>query len=117
VNGRKAKALRRIARSLGLPPENKYEPVGPIRRREAIKDHGRSYTAGIIPRPFALGACERRAYLEAKALYKGGHVDVTDIAPAEAFNDAAARRVARPFKDKVFESIKNQPEAPVYGPE
>jgi hypothetical protein len=112
VNGKKAKALRRIARSLGLPPENKYEPVGPIRRREAIKDHGRTYTAGIIPRPFALGACERRAYKEAKALYKGGHVDVTGIAPVEAPNAAA-----RPFKDKVFESIKNQPEAPVYGPE
>jgi hypothetical protein len=115
VNGKKAKALRKIARGLKLPPENKYEPVGPIRRREAIKDHGRSYTAGIVRRPFALSACERRAYQEAKALYAGEHLKVDALHAPEA--PAAVPVPARPFKDQVFESIKQQPEAPVYGPE
>lgn len=106
MNSKKAKALRRIARELALPEENSYEPVGPIRRREAIVDHGRSYTAGIVRRPFALKACERRAYLEAKALYKGGHAEVIQpqVAPTEP---------VRPFKDAVIDSVKRQAPGPV----
>jgi len=108
VNQKKAKALRRIARGLKLPTENKYEPVGEIRHREAIKAHGRSYSAGIVRRPFALGPCERRAYQEAKALYRGGE---RVEGPAEQI----AHEEARPFKDQVYDSINVQPSEPVFG--
>lgn len=69
-------------------------------------DHGRSYSAGIVRRPFALKACERRAYLEAKALYRGGHAEVIapQVAPAEP---------VRPFKDAVIDSVKRQAPGPV----
>lgn len=113
MNGKKAKALRRIARELKLPPENKYQPVGPLRRREAIKDHGRTYTAGIVRRPFALGPCERRAYQEAKFLYRGGEIDSDGV----QVEPAAAPEPERPFKAQVRESINKQPSTPVYGPE
>jgi hypothetical protein len=105
VNGKKAKALRRIARELKLPDEKTYQPVGPIRHREAIQDHGRSYTAGIVRRPFALGACERRAYLEAKALYRGAGIDIGQIEPIP-------QAPQRQFKDQVVDSIKQQPTEP-----
>jgi hypothetical protein len=112
VNSKKAKALRRIARGLKLPTENKYEPVGPLRRREAIKDHGRSYTAGIVRRPFALGPCERRAYKEAKALYKTPN-STLDLSNVERID--MPQEEARPFKDQVYDSINVQPSEPVFG--
>jgi hypothetical protein len=72
VNGRTAKKLRRLARELKLNPQTEYAPVGEIRHAEARRDHkGRSYSAGIVRRPFAMTACERRAYQEAKELYRG----------------------------------------------
>jgi hypothetical protein len=111
INGKKSKALRRIVRALKLDPENKYQPVGPLRRREAIKDHGRTYTAGIVLRPFALGPCERRAYQEAKALYLGSGVDVGQIESVPMQQEPA-----RQFKDAVIDSIKTQPASPEYGP-
>lgn len=72
-------------------------------------DHGRSYTAGIVRRPFALKACERRAYLEAKALYKGGHVEVIQpqVVPSAVFQGR------RSFKDAVIDSVKRQAPGPV----
>ena len=63
MRGSVAKRLRRIAASLGLEAETKYAPGGPLRRRG---DKG-----APIPRPFVLRACERLAYKQAKALYKG----------------------------------------------
>lgn len=71
MNGKQAKRLRKIARELKLDPETKYAPVGEIRHREAYKDHRREYSGGIMRRPFAMTACERRAYIEAKAIYNG----------------------------------------------
>jgi len=111
VNGKKARALRRIARELNLDPEVKCQPVGPIRHREAIADHGRTFSAGIVPRPFALGPCERRAYKEAKALYKGADVDTgpAPIGPVILEPSTASRA----FKDQVVDSLKKQAPHPV----
>lgn len=109
MNGKKAKALRRLARTLNLPEENSYAPVGELKRRPAIVDHGRTYTAGLVRRPFALRACERRAYQEAKALYKGAAIE-TDT-PIEPIPQEQPE-----FKEQVHESINQQPASPVYGP-
>jgi hypothetical protein len=111
LNAKKAKALRRIARALKLPESKEYAPVGPIRERPAIKDHGRSYSAGIVRRPFALKACERRAYLEAKLLYKTHGLEFLEGAASAP----DLREPAPAFKDRVYQSIEKQPEAPVYG--
>ncbi len=103
MNGKVAKRLRRIARELKLDPENKYAPVGEIRHAEARRDHkGRAYTAGIVRRPFALQACERRAYLEAKAIYKGENTAVAEVVTPGVS-----------FESRMRASIDKQPEGPV----
>ena len=84
--------------------------MGAIRHAEARADHqGRVYSAGIVRRPFALQACERRAYQEAKAIYRGGVVEKGVV------EDLRAEHNVAPFKDRMVNSIKTQPEGPVYG--
>lgn len=103
MNGRIAKRLRRAARGLKLNPATTYQPVGPEIYVEAKKDHGREYTAGIKRRPLAAGPCERRAYLEAKKLYKG-QVPL-EQGPAEAINP---EDYVRKFRDRMIDSIREQ---------
>lgn len=110
MNGKKARALRAIARSLKLNPQTSYQPVGPEQHVEAKKDHGREYTAGIKRRPFAVGPCFRRAYQEAKAIYKG---KVEPIIGQETVNP---HEEVRAFRDRMVDSIKRQGEGPVEGP-
>jgi hypothetical protein len=70
MNGRAAKKLRRIARSLGLDPETRYTPGGPLRRRAGYRDEAGVWQEGApMPRPAILTSCERRAYREAKKIY------------------------------------------------
>ena len=100
MNGRTAKKLRKIARGLKLPPVSAYQPTGP----------DTEWSGGQLVRrrqPLALKACFRRAYLEAKALYKGavaegGPVDLTE-----------EQRGVRPFRHLMVDSIKRQDQGPV----
>ena len=100
MNGRTAKKLRKIARGLKLPPVSAYQPTGP----------DTEWSGGQLVRrrqPLALKACFRRAYLEAKALYKGafaeaGKVDLTK-----------EREGVRAFHLRHVDSIKRQGEGPV----
>lgn len=111
MNGRTAKRLRRLVRELKLDPETKYAPVGVLRRlpERTYVDRASGDTkvlpAGVLRRPFALAACERRAYQEAKALYKG--IDTTS---SESQTFAALPDPVRPFKHVVVDSMKLQPE-------
>lgn len=117
MNGKVAKKLRRITRELKLGPENKYAFVGEIRHREAIKDHGRSYTAGIVPRPLALQVCERRAYQEAKAIYKNSCQPIAEEQRGPYDTGTKVMILppdpVAPFKVRLHSSIAEQPEGPV----
>lgn len=72
MRGATAKRLRKIARELGLPAEAKYLPGGKLRRRSDYRDENGEIQQGApFPRPFVLNECFRRAYREAKKIYKG----------------------------------------------
>jgi hypothetical protein len=77
VNGKVAKRLRRLARELKLDPETKYAPFGELQHLpervyvDRASGETRTLPAGVLRRPFAMIACERRAYQEAKAIYRG----------------------------------------------
>lgn len=67
-----AKKLRKIAASLALNPETGYLPAGKLRRKRPYLDEDVVLQRGPpIPRPFVLRECFRRAYREAKKIYKG----------------------------------------------
>jgi hypothetical protein len=76
MRGKVAKKLRRIARELKLDPKTDYAPVGELQhlpeRKYVDKFTGEQKTlpGGVLRRPFAMKACERRAYQEAKAIYR-----------------------------------------------
>ncbi len=100
MRGKTAKRLRRIALQLKLNPVSSYEPTGPStmwKGGELVKRR----------QPLALKACWRRAYLEAKALYKGA------IAEAGTVDLTGEREGIRPFKDRMVDSIHRQGEGPV----
>lgn len=110
MNGRKAKALRKLARELKLPPKTQYAPVGPLRHRESreivdAQGQVRVLQGGLVRRPFALQACARRAYQEAKAIYKGESQGIT--------GQAGELQELVPFKTRMVNSIKAQPDGPV----
>ena len=99
MNGRIAKKLRKIALGLKLPPVTSYELSGtPSFCRDGTQKR----------RPLALKACWRRAYLEAKALYKG-----QVVAEAGVVDLAMEREGIRPFHMRHVDSIKRQGEGPV----
>lgn len=114
INGRKSKALRRIARTLKLDPDTKYAPVGAIRyrgdtaRTDPVTKLPQTYKGGAVPRPIALAACVRRAYQEGKALYKGAALenDKTDF-------EQLRLATLDPFWARLRTSIDKQPEGPV----
>lgn len=64
MRGTVARRLRKIAAELRLNPQTSYAPGGKLRRRP-------SYRGAPIPRPGVLTECFRRAYREAKKIYKG----------------------------------------------
>lgn len=76
MRGKVAKRLRRIARELKLDPRTDYAPVGELRRLPERRYIDRAtgeekiLPGGVLRRPFAMKACERRAVQEAKAIYK-----------------------------------------------
>jgi hypothetical protein len=76
LNGKVAKRLRKIAKALKLDPATSYAPVGELRRlperRYVDKFSGEEKVlpGGVLRRPFAMKACERRAIQEAKSIYK-----------------------------------------------
>jgi hypothetical protein len=77
MNGKVSKRLRRIARELKLNPQTEYAPVGDLvrlpERRYIDKFSGEEKVlpGGVLRRPLAMTACERRAYHEAKEIYLG----------------------------------------------
>lgn len=76
MNGRVSKKLRRIARELNLSPTTAYAPGGKLRRRPSRWDSDELGAQVLIqgppiPRPGTLVECFRRAYQEAKKIYKG----------------------------------------------
>lgn len=72
MNGRVSKRLRQIARGLNLPPQTGYVPGGKLRRHASYRDaEGALQQGAPIRRPAALVECFRRAYKEAKKIYKG----------------------------------------------
>ena len=101
MRGKTAKRLRKIALSLKLNPVSSYEPTGAFQH----------WKGGELVRrrqPLALKACWRRAYLEAKALYKG-----QVVAEAGVVDLAMEREGIRPFRHRMVDSIKRQGTGPV----
>jgi len=84
MNGRIAKRLRKVARELKLDPKTDYAPVGELQhlpeRRYVDKFTGEQKVlpGGVLRRPFAMKACERRAYQEAKAIYKNSCLPIAE---------------------------------------
>lgn len=110
MNGKQARRLRKIARTLELPAENSYAPFGELRRlpeRTYVdRRDGKTKTlpGGVLRRPFALKACERKAYQEAKKIYTGKETELAEnpqtvIIPPDP---------VAPFRTRVVDSIKQQ---------
>ena len=77
MRGATARKLRRLARSLGLDAETRYTPGGPLVRRPGYRDEDGTWQEGAPkPRPAILVACARRAYREAKKIFKGEPMSV-----------------------------------------
>jgi hypothetical protein len=118
VNGKQSKRLRKIARTLGLNPANSYAPMGVLRRlpERTYVDRRSGETkvlpGGVLRRPFALKACERKAYQEAKALYKGADPGDAPLAGPVILHPTEE---SRSFADRAVDSMKQQPEGPVDG--
>jgi hypothetical protein len=99
MRGTTAKHLRRIARGLNLSPQTAYAPGGKLRRRPSYRDADGALQQGApIRRPWAMVECFRRAYKEAKKIYKG--------LPASTCVPEVADRQAAPFHVKVVDSMK-----------
>ena len=62
MRGTTARSLRKIARELELEPKTKYAPGGRLRKRA---------NGSPIRRPLVMLECFRKAYKEAKRMYKG----------------------------------------------
>jgi|GEM_PF-2534035 len=67
MNAKLAKKLRKIARGVGLDAKTRYGPSKPVR---AMYGPRRCDQNGTLP-PMVMLPCFRRAYKEAKKLYKG----------------------------------------------
>lgn len=117
MRGKQAKRLRKIARTLELNPASSYAPMGPLRRlpERVYVDRQSGETkvlpGGVLRRPFALKACERKAYIEAKNLYK--NPPPREVLEAPEPQGVPLTEPQREFKDRMVDSIKQQPEGPV----
>lgn len=107
MNGKTARRLRKIAAGIELPPSTSYTPGGPLRRRASRTEIDpltgvREVVPGApIPRPMVLEECWRRAYREAKKIYKG--------LPPSALLPQGENKEA-PFRVRMVDSIKKQGE-------
>ena len=90
MNGRVSRQLRRIAKSLDLPPETGYALGGRLRRR--------NLTGAPIQRPVVLTECFRRGYKEAKKIFKGLSVSIC-VPEAKEATEA-------PFRVRVADSLR-----------
>lgn len=104
MRGKTAKRLRKIARGLGLDPKTSYAPGGELRRRPPVlrPDTGELQAGPPIPRPMTMRECLRRAYKEAKKIYKG--LPATALSPE--------KEKAKPFHAKVVDSMREYKDAP-----
>jgi hypothetical protein len=96
MRGSVARRLRKIASGLGLESKTDYAAGGVLRRRAdhwGYDDEGkRKLLQGApIPRPQVMTECLRRAYKEAKKIYRG--LPPTALIPAEVEEKAADYRV------------------------
>jgi hypothetical protein len=99
MRGQTAKRLRAIARGLSLEPKTSYVPGGKLRRRPSYRDaEGALQQGAPIRRPWAMVECFRRAYKEAKKIYKG--LPLSTCVPEVADQQAA------PFHVRVVDSMK-----------
>jgi hypothetical protein len=97
MNGRVAKRLRKIAKELRLNPQTAYAPGGKLRRRPSYRDaEGLLQQGAPIPRPGTLVECFRRAYREAKKIYKG-------LPPSTCVPETTEQET--PFHVKVVDSM------------
>jgi hypothetical protein len=72
MNGKVARTLRQIAQRLALAPQTEYAPGGVLRRRPGrVDDKGVLQPGPPIPRPIVMRECTRRAYKEAKKIFRG----------------------------------------------
>lgn len=104
MNGRVSRQLRKIARVLELAPATDYRPAGKLRRyaprlQKDAEGHMRMLPGPPVPRPLAMTECFRRAYKEAKKLYKG-------LPPTICVPEAKEKEADVPFRAKVAESIR-----------
>jgi hypothetical protein len=98
VRGKTAKRLRKIARELKLNPATSYVPGGRLRRHGDYRDaEGVLQRGAPIRRPAALVECFRRAYKEAKKLYKG-------LPPSTCVPEGT--NAESPFHIRVVDSMK-----------
>jgi hypothetical protein len=98
MRGKTAKRLRQIARALSLNPTTNYVPGGKLRRRASYRDaEGKLQQGAPIPRPAVMMECFRRAYKEAKKLYKG--LPATSCVPE-------GEEIESPFHVRVVDSMK-----------
>lgn len=101
MNGRVSRQLRKIARELELKPETGYAPGGRLRRRAPYLDaKGVPQPGPPVPRPTVLTECFRRAYKEAKKLYKG-------LPPSMCLPEETKQTAEEvPFRARVAASIR-----------
>lgn len=109
MRGVTAKRLRKIAKSIGLPESGKYVPGGPLRRSPGFRhpETGEWMEGAPIRRPAVLTECFRRAYKEAKRIYKG-------LPPTRLVSEdkVAQPEAPREFRHRVAESIVKYHEQP-----
>jgi hypothetical protein len=103
VRGSTAKRLRKIVRALNLASKTGYADGGVLRRRPNTWGYDENGKYAQIPgdpiaRPTVLVECFRRAYKEAKKIYKG--------LPPTALLPATAGETVADYNVRVIKSMK-----------
>jgi hypothetical protein len=103
MRGQTARLLRKIAKGGDLPLETGYAPGGSLRRRPAHKSplDGAYHPGPPIPRPTVMTLCFRRAYKEAKKIFKGLPVSI-----CVSEKEVAETAKSAPFRVRVADSIR-----------
>ena len=103
MNGKLAKKLRKIARTLELPETVEYAPGGPLRRRASSINPltGEQIPGAPIPRPRVMVPSVRRAAKEAKKIYTGKPISA--LAPV-----GAPKKFADQLRGTIGKTIESQ---------
>src|ERR1700683_2742337 len=102
MRGQTARLLRKIAQGAALPLETGYAPGGSLRRHAGRRLIDGTYHPGPpIPRPTVMTLCFRRAYKEAKKIFKG--LPVSICVPEKEVAETAK---SAPFRVRVADSIR-----------